>query len=321
MNTPIDGPCRAQPTEHQMGWLGGQGRFKAPLEAMRRISPQIIDYDDYIRAVGRHDVSTERTPPWELVRPELNVLGAGKIPPCEDQFGPSCVGAGCVGTFGWRLAIQIALHRREMVWRRGFIPFTYGASRCHPEIGNGQLGRGGGSYGSWGAKAMAVCGTLFTDDAGAPPDSEAIVTEWGRRGPPKWAYQEASDNPTLAIAPLTGLDQVRRELLNYRPVTVASSQGFDMRPVEDHGLHVFEPSGNWEHQMCWLWWTDRFDGLAYRQNSWGGQAHGTPLNKEPPGGAWNRSGDIEREFKRWDVEMYGVGEVQGDEGPDDPGML
>jgi len=45
--------------------------------------------------------------------------------------------------------------------------------------------------------------------------------------------------------------------------------------------------------------------------SWGESAHGSPLNGEPAGGAWNRAEDLERELRSGDVEVYALSAFEG----------
>lgn len=330
---PIAGPYAygsETPPYHLMGWVTEDGaEFIDPIPAARQAfddiapdSPEILPYSEF-RTRFRQTPTLDTRPPWEIVRACPHFVKEDLtrphpfegIPKTLSQFGPSCVGASATGAWNWRLALDIALLGQEEAFRYGFIPFPYGASRCHPNIGNRRLGRSGGSYVSWGAKALNQCGMLFEGEGYA--DSSHTVQEWGRSGPPKEAYEKAADNLTTYIAPLESLTDIRTELLAYKPVMVASARGFRMAPREWKGLHVFTPSGRWLHAMFWLWWSDDHDGAAYRMNSWGADAHGRPLNQEPPGGAWNLASDIESEI-RDGLEAYAMERPQGDPGPVNP---
>lgn len=229
----------------------------------------------------------------------------------------NCVSFGAAHAGMYMACYEIYRLREAEVYKPWFPPFIYGVSRLAPDCGNGRLGNSDGSLGSWGATAMMKYGVLFADDPGVPPYSGRVAKAWGSRpGPPREFYQEASDNRVGSAAKLTTVEEIREALLNYHTITIASQQGFEMQPVRYRDHHVFKPSGQWSHQMSLLAWQDDPFPAAYRLNSWG-NAHGDPLNGEPPGGAWNHADDLEKELRRYDVELYALSLFDGfDAAPD-----
>jgi hypothetical protein len=94
-----------------------------------------------------------------------------------------------------------------------------------------------------------------------------------------------------------------------------------MRPIEHDGYHVFVPSGTWNHQMCLLAWMDKPFAAAYRLNSWGPNAHGTPLHDEPPGGAWCTVDVLARELAQAYTEAITYSSFDGWPSAADRGLL
>ncbi len=242
--------------------------------------------------------TTPPIPPWTIIKRHNNQK---HIPTVEQKTG-DCVAAGIAHVLSYVTALQILTEYREQIYHPPHISFIYGISRV--QIGGGRI-PGPGSTGAWGAAAVAEYGSLFTDDVGAPPYSGNLSDSWGRRpGPPQDMQDLADDNLVLNIERIRTVEQIREALTRRALVTIASNQGFRMQPYEDLGYHVFKPSGTWPHQMSFLAWMDEPFKAAYRLNSWGPDAHGTPLHGEPPGGAWNLATDIEAEIRRYSLEIY-----------------
>lgn len=293
----IPGPYKFgnNPPRHLMGWLEEQAPkakeecedLQTPFEIVNQPNPQVPP------------------PIWTLTK-EIN---NGKHLPTFEQLIGDCVAAG-IRHAGARLQVaEIAAQYQEEVLRPWFVPFIYGISRI--QIGGGQID-GDGSTGAWGAAAVKRYGVLFDQDDQVPKYSAAIAREWGRRpGPPKHFQDIADPRRVKTTARLTTIDQVREALCHYYPITIASSRGFDMEPIERDGFHVFDPSGTWMHQMSLIAWMDEPFQAAYRLNSWGPDAHGTPLNDEPPGGAWCTAECIEAELRNSFTEVYTFSNFEG----------
>jgi len=296
MNT-IPGPYKfgVNPPRHLMGWLEEQvpkateegKEFQTDFKIINAPSPQIPP------------------PIWTLTK---QINNGRHLPTFEQAIG-DCVAAG-IRHAGARLQVaEIVAGYQEEVLRPWYVPFIYGISRV--QIGGGQID-GDGSTGAWGAAAVQRYGVLFDHDDQVPEYSAAVAREWGRRpGPPGAHILTATNRLVKATSRLGTIAQVREALCNYYPITVASSQGFKMEPVERDGFHVFVPSGTWMHQMALIAWMDEPFSAAYRLNSWGPDAHGTPLNDEPPGGAWCTAEILEKELACSSCEFYTYSNFEG----------
>lgn len=326
MNT-IEGPYEfgEHAPGHLMGWAGPDMEAVALDE--QQAAGTVIAYSDYRRIAEEQSQGEDVTEPtgmfiWDYAQKLL-----GRHVPTEYQQTGDCVGAGIVGTVNDRSAYEICALYQEEKWRRAYIPFVYGMSRTASDLGNGRLGRSAGSTGAWGAGALRKYGCLFHDDEGVPPYTGKVSDDWGRgSGPPQWARDIAKDNPMLKTARLTTIEEVRHELINFRPCTIASNRGFKMQPRELKGFHVFVPSGSWAHQTRLNAWMDGPIEAAHRPNSWNERAHGTPIAPDgfslpAPGGAWNLSEHLEREMRSGGCEVYAMSLFAGHPSKPDPGIL
>ncbi len=256
--------------KHLMGWRPDL----APV-AMKACQQFFSHYD------GDESIIPEvPVPIWELTR----LAGKGMPPPSLSQETGDSVAASIsqVGLYleGSEMS-ALGPGDRLRTWN---VSYIYGCSRV--QIGGGKI-PGVGSTGSWGAAAVKLYGVLYDDDPGVPAYSGRLSDQWGEPpGPGENFLRMGSNNKIRTIAPLVAIDDIRHALCNYYPITVASSQGFRMRPSVRDGFHCFEPEGMWHHQMTLLAWMDYPFKAAYRMNTWGPGAHGRPLNGEPPGGAW-----------------------------------
>lgn len=274
--------------KHLMGWLEDQAAA-----AMKKEEPFQAPF------IIEGQPNPQPPPPiWTLTK---KITGGNHLPTFEQLIG-DCVAAG-VSQAGARLQVaEIAAKFQEEILRPWYVPFIYGISRV--QIGGGQID-GDGSTGTWGAAAVKQYGVLFDNDQDVPKYSAAIARAWGRRpGPPAQHILQAKDRLVQTTARLSRTDQIRETLCNYYPVTIASARGFKMHPVNRDGYHVFVPSGSWMHQMSLIAWMDKPFQAAYRLNSWGPNAHGTPLNDEPPGGAWCTAECLAEELGWSSTEVY-----------------
>lgn len=296
MNT-TPGPFKYgnEPPRHLMGWLPDQ---------VTEASEKTANLQTPFAIKG--PPPPQPPPPIWTYSKQLN--NGNHLPTFDQQIG-DCVAAG-LAQAGARLQVaEIALGYQEEVLKPWFVPFIYGISRV--QIGGGQLD-GDGSTGAWGAAAVKQYGVLFDTDPGVPKYSAAIGRTWGRPpGPPEVHQSEAQARPVKTTSRLANTSKIREALCNYYPITIASSRGFKMQPINRDGFHVFVPSGTWMHQMSLIAWMDEPFQAAYRLNSWGPDAHGTPLNGEPPGGAWCTIECLERELGWSDTEVYTYSTFEG----------
>lgn len=293
------------PPHHLMGWR-----------------PEAVPTETRMLAEGHSDYPYDVQPAPKVPAPiwtHTLKINSGKHLPTFRQETGDCVAAGLAQT-GARLQVaEIATLYEEERLKLWHVPYIYGISRV--QVGGGSI-PGPGSTGTWGAAAVREYGVLFTDDPNAPAYNGGLSDRWGEvPGPPQEFQDLAHDNPVKTTAKLQTIDQVKHALCNYYPLTIASYQGFDMQPREHQGYHVWVPSGYWSHQMCLIaWMSDPFPA-AYRLNSWGADAHGTPLNGEPPGGAWCHAEDIAKEMTDRNVEVYAYSHFEGFPSAADRGLL
>jgi hypothetical protein len=307
MNEPINGPFEFgdEPPKQLMGWRPDL------VEHATRTSKHLF------ASYRPSETVAPKVPPpiWKLTK----LINNNNHLPTFAQKTGDCVPA-ALAQAGARLQVaEIATLYQEEILHLWNVPFIYGISRV--QIGGGQI-PGPGSTGAWGAAAVRKYGVLFDADPGVPDYSGQLSDRWGEPpGPPQKFQDLAHDNPVRSTAPLNTLEKIRNALCNYYPITIASSQGFRMRPIEHDGYHVFVPSGTWNHQMCLLAWMDKPFAAAYRLNSWGPNAHGTPLHDEPPGGAWCTVDVLARELAQAYTEAITYSSFDGWPSAADRGLL
>jgi len=326
---PITGPIVVMESEQApaklMGWEPSDpGAFDSMVEAGLALYDSDPEVDQILRARKGKIISRYGAGPrpftWNLER-ELVAEGRMELQPIHIQDTGNCVAAAIEELMERRQVTEIALFREEESFRPVFTPWVYAVSRN--QIGEGRLGNGAGSMGSWGARAVAEYGILFADEEGCPGYS-GTSDRWGSsrnaRGTPEYSkFYPAAAKHKAKIVKLSSVEKVLESLEAGIMVSIASMQGFSVR--EYKGFHCFKPSGSWAHQMHYTdCLRDPFVGL-YRGNQWGANAHGAPLNGERPGGAWHLAEDLEKEMRSSSVEVYGFYDFEGEETETDPGIL
>jgi hypothetical protein len=264
-------------------------------------------------------------PIWMITK----CFNGGKHLPSLIQVIGDCVSFGCVHVVNYTSAFEIAWLGQEEQWHCGFPPYVYGMSRCAPDLGNGQLGNGDGSLGSWGAGALKKYGTLFADDANVPPYSGTVAKQWGYRGVPSEFQGTAANNLLDGITMVRGVDAIRDALKHYKPCTFAWMWDLADRPTKvsrggkDFGV-LRRTSVLGGHQIALLAWDDDLPG-ALIQNSWPHSLYtGFQFNGEPDGSAWVTAEDLEA-ITRYgdDYECYASTLFHGEPGDPDwtPGVV
>jgi hypothetical protein len=240
-----------------------------------------------------------------LIWDHIKNLNNGRHWPTVTQLIEDCVAASVCQAGAYLAWGQRRYAARPAPVRAWFIPYVYGAARVFVAgVQNGPPG----ALGIWGAEAVNRFGVLYTDDPNVPLYKIDIARRWAAPpGPPHQHTRRAKLRPVQTVTRIQTISQLRDALSNYHMVTIASYQGFDMAPVNHNGFHVWKPSGNWAHQMALIAWMEHPFPAAYRLNSWGPDAHGTPLNGEPPGGAWSLAADLQAELQQPNVECYAYG--------------
>lgn len=283
---------------NKFGWLGKE----AEQEAFSKVKGSFIPF--VIKGDARDEPSV---PIWRLMRR----VNEGKNLPTFYQQTGDCCSMGAKHVLEYLQAAMICVHGVPMTFKRVFAPFIYGMSRCAPDCGNGSLGRFAGSTGAWTAAACKKYGACFDDDPGIPKYSGALADQWGYRGVPKEFIKEASDNLVKGITKINTVDELRTALINYYPVTIASTWGFTVGQKDGCKVYIRNPRDPWAHQMCFIAWQDEPFPAAFRLNSWGENSTGKPLADEPGGGAWQPAESIEKEIDSNVPELYSYSSFDG----------
>lgn len=143
----------------------------------------------------------------------------------------------------------------------------YGGSRIL--IGNGSLGRGGGSTGSWAAQYVLKYGTLLRKkygDIDLSKYSARRADEWGMRGVPRELLPVAEEHQIKEYTIVRTWEECRDSLYNGYPITIASNRGFSGK-LDSKGCLLGNAS--WPHQMYLIdMIDDDGDPRALLVNSW-----------------------------------------------------
>lgn len=266
------------PPAQREGWAGAELASDGPP------APQFADLiagDDWQSSEGAQVYL------WEYAQ---RINGGKHFPTFRQETG-DCVSMGAANAVNYLQAVQIAMEGRHFKFRPAYPPWIYGVSRTAPDIGAGKLGRSAGSVGRWGIETLTGYGALAADAEGVPEYRGKVADSWGYHGVPEKFFPLAEDFTVGSAAQVRSYEDVRDAIASGYPVTVASNRGFRMEPREYRGRHWGVPSGQWNHQMCFIGVDDQAEspsgrGGVYCLNSWGENAHGKPLNGEPPGGFW-----------------------------------
>lgn len=229
--------------------------------------------------------------PWEIAKQQ----NGGEHLPTVLQLSGDCVAAGCSQAIRYAGCIELENTPTARPIAQPFIPFIYGVARV--KIGGGRI-KGEGAFGCWGARAVSEFGWLPDDTTGCPNYTKRCSDDWGRSST-YWSdwLPIAAKTRVKSIEKCRTLSDCLEALDARRTLTIASSQGFEMRPRIYEGYHVWTPSGTWYHQMSIIAHITKPIDAVYRLNSWGPNAHGTPKHDEPPGGAWQLTSDLYREIE------------------------
>lgn len=220
---------------------------------------------------------------WEFTR---KVYG-GDLPNYAQPIG-SCVGYGAKNAIEYTSAFEVATGELEE-FKLMYLPYIWAGCRKK----GGYRRKGEGSYGSAAAQAVMDYGTLFHDipglpvhyidyDANNPRDPKVqnnarLETDWS--GPDRdgtWDFEKYLNDgrkyQVKSTAKITTWEQAVSAICNGYFLTIASSQGFEMRARSD-GFHY--PKGSWAHQMCGIGIDNEHkDPHVYILNSWGKNLHG-----------------------------------------------
>lgn len=187
------------------------------------------------------------------------------------QIG-DCVSFGAKNAIEYLECAEKLMKGEREKFRAIFPPYLYGTGRIY--IGNGSLGNGDGSLGSWMAEAVIKYGAIPADESGVPAYAGSVAKQWGGSGGrsqlDKWKDLGVK-HLVKSAAKINSWEELVGAIVNGYPCTVASNQGYRME-ADSKGFHI--ASGNWAHQMCIMGVDDEHpDPYALILNSWG-DAHG-----------------------------------------------
>lgn len=271
------------------------------------VAPELPDDVAEFRVVGSLPGYTSEGTVSNLWDFSQRINDGEHFPTYRQEVG-DCVANGAANAVNYLQAVQLG-QTPEPFWavdeesgdvaltgppefRTAHRPFIYGVSRTDPKLGNKRL-RGDGSTGYWAAYACRDIGVIAATGDDVPKYNGSLARKWGKSGPPKKFINQAKEFRVREVALVTSYEAARDALASGYPVTIASNQGFVMKPVESDGKSWGKPKGNWNHQMCLIGVDDTVQGpfggpkgAVYCLNSWGATAHGKPADDAPPGGFW-----------------------------------
>lgn len=244
--------------QYNNGEISGWGDPDQAKEEYEKNKDDFLDFD-----VFGSQPPTRKMFLYQIVR---KVLGSDieNIP----QLTSDCVGWGGRTATEYLSCADILMRGDAEKHRPVSAAFYYGISRM---FGNFRIW-GGGSFGSWLAKAVMKYGTLFTDEPGVPKYSGNLSDQWGKSpGPPKQFLEMSKNYLVKSAALIKSWDDLVKAICNGYPCTCASNVGFEMLPRKD-GFHYAGP--RWPHQMGVVGIDDESsDPYVLIRNSWG-NVHG-----------------------------------------------
>lgn len=249
---------------------------------------------------------------WHYTRKVL-----GKDTPHYAQHEGSCVAFGAKNAGEYRQCAEIATGEKEE-FHPLFPPYLYGTGRVY--VGAKQVRdpaqflSDDGSFGNWQMVACAKYGFLRSDLEGVPeypqgrppsnPKANTLGRMWGKDDREWKQFVDIADDHTVPDkSRIRTPEDLCRFLVSGVPCTIASSQGFTMKP-DSRGLH--RPSGTWHHQMCFIGCI-HYNNKTYYVilNSWG-NIHG--ITQDPETGEQLPPGVLLVELDRAIADMISRGE-------------
>jgi hypothetical protein len=238
-----------RPYESLCGWRGvdaTQQMFASQFTALRLAAPHLFG-------------AAAPTEPVLLYKAWSDVLG--KYPDYAAQQIGDCVSFGHGHGNDLLQCIEIKLGE-SVEYRETDTEFIYATSR---EVA-GILDTDDGSYGAAAVKAMTTIGMVSREMLGADGTySGDRAKEWGRIGPPHDLETQAAPYKLGSAALVSTWDDLVAAITNGYPVTICTSQGFNLTRDADG---FCEAQGTWGH--CMVIGGLRFDrpGACILQ-SWG----------------------------------------------------
>jgi hypothetical protein len=241
----------------QSGWLGEAEA--AEQFGLIRDQYNFVEFD-LIGATAPPEYSQNYRVPRKVLNRDIG--GARSV-----QLIGDCVSWGMKHASEYLSCCDILVRNDAEEFHEIFSPYIYGISRY--QIGGGRMG-GDGSLGSWAAAGVMKYGVIFADKDNCPSYSKDVARLWGSKGPPSEFIPIGKKFLVKSAAKVTTWEKLIEGLANGYSCTVASNQGFSMKP-DDKGFHQAE--GSWAHQMCIYDYCLTPEPHALIANSWG-DVHG-----------------------------------------------
>lgn len=215
------------------------------------------------------------------------------------QDGPDCVAHGAACVIDAVKAAEIVSKKQAEEWTaETSTEDIYGGSRVN--IGKGELGSSGGSFGAWAAKYVNEIGTLARIDYGKFNLSKynySIANKWGLpgNGVPDFLIKEANKHKIRTVSLIKTYTEARDALANGYAITIASNQGFATNRDREGFSY---PQGTWAHQMSLIGLDDIGEDCSKKrpgvlcQNSWGPDWIVGPKRHEQPDGSFWIDADV-----------------------------
>jgi hypothetical protein len=248
------------PNDVSFGWINDPVAVQATLETF-----PIKNFTD-TPAYGYAD---EELPDHCYLWDFAKIVTGDNLPPRNQGQVGSCVAFGCCSAIEYTMCVEITQGQAEE-FKPLVQEIVYGGSRV--EIGKGQLGRGDGSIGAWGADFVRKYGilnrgTFLNGKYNLEKYSESLCRQWGAAGVPNDLEPLVKEHPVKYTTQISDWNSAKKSLVQGYGISVASNQGFT---TSRDANGVCKPSGSWAHQMAIIGYaTINKEEHGFILNSWG----------------------------------------------------
>ena len=259
---------------HLMGWVDDQDKVNTVLSKAKM--PYMSSYQQNICGAGAGKKSDNVS--------IIKSIHGGKFPIIVQETS-DCVSFGLAGAINALKCIRKFQGKYEEFGGFTSTEDIYGGSRIL--IGKGQLGRGGGSVGTWAAEYVTKYGTLVRKKYGnidLSTYSGARADDWGIRGVPKELLPFAEEHQVRNYSQILTWEEFRDAIYSGYPVTVASNRGFSGQRDKDGFLMG---RASWPHLVYFIDVQDGSRPGGLLVNSWPvSWVSGVERDDTPPGCGW-----------------------------------
>lgn len=291
------------PPQYRFGWTPFKNRTPDIHKAYDEFCASLPDFKIINRTSSGDG---KRMFLWDFCK----AVNGGKHLKTTRQLVGSCVGHGLYNACRILMCVDIAMRGEFEKFTELFEPYGYGRSRYH----SGIRGRGEGSTGAGAAKAAMADGVLKRHGLSGWNESDDTIT-WDGNTDLSWSdgakidskyIEEGRTHLVKSVAMVTSYEQVRDAILNGYPVAGGSNQGFTMTPKIEGDKAWGRAQGQWSHMLSMIAVDDdpKRPGV-YIWNSWGADAHGSPVGGACAGGFWADADVITRMCRGQDYFAYG----------------